>query len=370
MSAARHFNAVVTLILNPLVGEGFSDETWEDLIHVLREADLLGTLCHLAERRGVLSAYSTYARRHLVATKVYSQRQARQVEYECQLIHRRLMEAGIKPVFLKGAGYTLRNTPNSFGRIYADIDVLVAKEKIEAAQAVLRQDAWYSPPISDYDERYYRRWAHELPPMKHLTRRTVLDLHHNIVPPVGGRAPNIKYLLKDVVTTESGLLVLSTPAMTLHSLVHLLNNEDLSSGFRDLIDLYLILNKFGDAPFWQALLSLAEDTGFMPELAYGVALLERVLGYEAPREVQRVLVERSGRAADSLVINRVLAPALRPHHPLVCDRAARWAIQMAYIRGHWIKMPFHILVGHLSMKAWLAMSGKVFGKYRSAPVLE
>lgn len=370
MNPERRFERLVSLIRDPAVGQDFSEKIWEETVHVLRESDLLGTLCHLAQEHGVLSSYSAYAQRHLVAMQVYSQRQARQVAYECELINQSLLNVGIRPVFLKGAGYTLRKSRNSFGRIYGDIDVLVAKEHIDSAQAVMRKDAWYSPPISDYDQRYYRRWAHELPPMKHLTRRTVLDLHHNIVPPVGGRAPDIKKFLRDTVTTGNGTLVLSTPAAVLHSLVHLFNNEDLSSGFRDLIDVYLLLTEFGDTDFWNALLSLGEETGFMPELAYGVALLDRILSYKAPSDVCRRMEKLFNNASNSFLIKQVLAPALRPHHPAVCDRRARWAIQMAYIRGHWIKMPLHILVAHLSIKAWLAISDKMFGKYRSAPVLE
>lgn len=370
MSIERRFESITSLIRDPAVGRDFDNDMWEDALHILRESDLLGTLCHLAEERGVLSGYSDYARRHLHSMKVYSARQAQQVSYECHLICQRLAEVGVRCVFLKGAGYTLRKSRNSFGRIYSDIDVWVAREHIDAAQAALRSDAWYSPAMTDYDQRYYRRWAHELPPMKHLTRRTMLDLHHNIVPPVGGRAPDMTHLLEDVVVTETGLLVLSAPAATLHSLVHLFSNEDWSSAFRDLVDLHLLLEEFGDDDFWHKLLDLANKTGFIQEVVYGVLLLEQIMGCSAPQGVREELGQRLTTARESLLVKHVFAPALRPHHPLVCGGREKLAILMTYIRGHWIKMPLPILVGHLSMKAGMAIGSKVLGKHRSTPVLE
>lgn len=370
MMKARLFEVVISVVREPAKGIDLEDEVWEDLVHVLRESNLLGTLGHQAEAHGVLQDYPTYAQRHLQSMRVYSDRQARQVRYECRLINDRLVSEGIRPVFLKGAGYTLRGSRNGLGRIYSDIDVLVDRGSIEQAQAALRRDAWYSPPITDYDERYYRKWAHEVPPMKHLLRRTVIDLHHNIVPPISGRAPDIGSLLKGVETTGEGMWVLSAPAATLHSLVHLFSNEDLSSGFRDLVDLYLLLEEYGDEHFWRELLALAEETGFVQELAFGVILLEMVLGYRVVEYARTELREPLASTSGSFVVKHVFRPALRPHHPLVCGGRENLAIQLAYVRGHWIKMPLPVLAGHLAVKAGMALGKKVFGKYRAAPVLE
>lgn len=370
MSRAQLFGTVAALMREPQTGSRLTEQCWEDLIHVLRDTDLLGTLCYLAEAQGSLDAYPEYARRHLTSMKIYSKRQACQVLYESSLIHERLMAVGVKPIFLKGAGYTLRGSRNSFGRIYSDIDVLVDRSEIDRAQVALHGDGWYSPPITDYDERYYRQWAHEVPPMKHLVRRTVLDLHHNVVPPVSGRAPDMGIMLKGVTQTSRGMFVLSAPAATLHSLVHLLNNEDLSRGFRDLVDLRLLLEEYGDEAFWSDLIALAEETSFMQELVRGIWLLEQIFGYQVPEGVQTTLHQPLRKEAGGFVARHVLLSAVRPHHSLVCGAKENLAIQMAYLRGHWIKMPLPILVKHLAVKAGMAIGNKLLGKYRSAPTLE
>ena len=51
-----------------------------------------------------------------------------------------------------------------------------------AAEAALMLDGWASGHRSAYDQRYYRTWMHELPPMQHIQRGTVLDVHHAIAP--------------------------------------------------------------------------------------------------------------------------------------------------------------------------------------------
>lgn len=370
MTRTQRFARIVSLIRDPGIGCRLTDQQWEDVIHILREADLLGTLYYLAERDRVIATYCAFAQRHLKSMKVYSDRQARQVDYECALINQQLRDEGIVPFFLKGAGYTLRRSFNARGRIYSDIDVLVARHEIEPAQRIFRTNGWYTPPISDYDKRYYRRWAHEVPPMRHLTRRTVIDLHHNIVPPISGRAPNIAQLCRNPVITQRGLSVLSAPAAFLHSLVHLFSNEDLSKGFRDLVDLYLLLEEYANSDFWNALLVLVEETGFMQELLYALLLLERILGWSLPAAMETRLREPMRRTGAGFTVTRVLGPAMRPHHPQVCGATENLAIQLAYIRGHWIKMPLPVLLGHLSIKAGMAVGQKMFGKYKAAATLE
>lgn len=362
MTRQNRFGQLTRLIHEPLSGASLDEAAWVDMIHVLRAGYLLGSVYYLAESAGAIDHYPPYARRHLQSMRVYSDRQARQVRLECSEIDAHLNSVGIKPVFLKGAGYTLRGSRNAKGRIYTDIDVLVAQNDLDKAQATLKHEAWYSPPITDYDERYYRKWAHEIPPMKHLFRRTVLDLHHNFVPPISGRAPKIGSLLENLVTTKNGLQVLSPAAATLHSIVHLFTNEDFSHGFRDLVDLYLLMEEYGNEPYWRDLLSLAERNGFVAELVFAVTSLELVLGYQVPEDLRRELQVNSQEHARGFWTKKVFSRALRPHHPLMCGPAEHCAIQLTYLRGHWIKMPFRILVGHLTVKAGMSLWAKLVGK--------
>ena len=49
---------------------------------------------------------------------------------------------------------------------------------------MLLDGGWQYDEVNDYDQRYYRDWMHETPPLIHKNRSMEVDLHHNIVPPV------------------------------------------------------------------------------------------------------------------------------------------------------------------------------------------
>jgi hypothetical protein len=43
--------------------------------------------------------------------------------------------------------------------------------------------------------------------------------------------------------------------------------------------------------------------------------------------------------------------ALRPNHSTCSDASTRLARWLLYVRGHWLRMPFPLLVYHLTRKA-------------------
>lgn len=333
---------------------------WQQLIWLLREAKLLSALTAAIERAGLLSQLPEYARRHLQSALVYADRQAQQIRFECAELQRVLANAGIAAVYLKGAAYTLANTLNSRGRICNDLDVLVAKSQLAAAEALLQQHGWRTDKLTAYDERYYRQWSHEIPPMMHINRGTVLDLHHNLYLPVSGRAADMTKFFSLTQPTSSAALVLKPEAMVLHSIIHLFTNEDMQSALRDVWDLYLLIKQFSSETFWQQLTSLAQQSGFSAELQHCCSALRY---YLAPMLDPLTLQQCNSLANDGLWQRYFLLPALVPAHPLVSGWRQQLAKQMMYLRGHWLKMPLWILCKHLTIKAFFAVRDQLFGKY-------
>lgn len=358
------FSVIVNLFKNPDSGLVLSEKTWEEVVFVLRQGKLLATLYHLASARGSFQKYPDYAKKHLHSASVYADRQAQQVIYECMEITAILKNKNITPVFLKGAGYTLAGSQNGMGRVYTDIDVLVEKSVINIAQDMLQKKGWHSEKLNDYDERYYREWAHEVPPMSNIFRGTIIDLHHNIVPPITGRAPDPSLFFDEVYYTQEGLALLSPAAATLHSCVHLFTNEDFSNGFRDLIDLYLLTQEYGDTEYWKNLFELAEQSGFSLELFYCMSMLKQTFDIVLPESMVQPLLAKYKNFKTDFLIKFVFKRALYPHHALTFSSLNNLASFLVYIRGHWIKMPFHILVMHLSVKFFFLMRDWLFGKHQ------
>ncbi|MEC8374122.1 MAG: hypothetical protein VX078_04820, partial [Pseudomonadota bacterium] len=52
-----------------------------------------------------------------------------------------------------------------------------------------------------------------------------------------------------------------------------------------------------------------------------------------------------------------------PHHPLCKAKGKGIASFMAWIRGHWCKMPVMLLIYHLSVKGLRGLVEHLFGKH-------
>ncbi|MEH6473200.1 MAG: nucleotidyltransferase family protein [Halopseudomonas sp.] len=339
---------------------------WERIIFILRECDTLPMAYESSKISGTLNNYPEYAIKHMHAAQIYSKRQAQQVRYECTEIAKTLEETGIQPVFLKGAGYTLRNSRNSLGRIYTDIDVLVPKHQLNAAEKALNRHSWSTKRLNNYDERYYRQWSHEIPPMFQIHRGTVLDLHHNIVPPMGRKAKDISSLLSQTVLTTGGFKVLSPEATVLHSSAHLFTNEDFSHGFRDLIDLYVLISDFESDTFWEKLLLLAYKTELTLELYYALTCCKFYWELNIPDDINTDLRTKHKNILTAFNIC-IFKLGLQPHHPLIQEKKHSLACLLIFIRGHWKKMPKHLLLFHIISKAWTMFINQIFGKHHFDP---
>jgi hypothetical protein len=70
------------------------------------------------------------------------------------------------------------------------------------AESALMLDGWATTHHDPYDQRYYRRWMHELPPFQHIHRLTTLDVHHGILPDTARLRPDSGKLREAAVPAE------------------------------------------------------------------------------------------------------------------------------------------------------------------------
>jgi hypothetical protein len=321
---------------------------WNSLIFILRHHQLLARYQFIFQRAGIFERLPEYAKHHLTNAKILSHKQRQQVFHEAKSIIGAFGFNSKHKIFLKGAAYTLSEQTAGVGRIYSDIDILVDKQNLDEIEKSLVVSGWLTEQITKYDDNYYRNWSHEIPPLRHGGRGTVLDIHHNIIPIISGRAPNVSYLFEQVEITRDGFSVLSPSAMTLHSLVHLFFNDDVKNGFRDLLDLDLLIKNNCSDYYWTNLIQLAKDTDFNMELKLAIRYLTKILQTPIPENVLQELKLPSSPAIK--IIDFIYLRVLLPSHPLVNNRMYNLANFMAMCRGHWLKMPMHILIYHFSLK--------------------
>ncbi|HLX30547.1 MAG TPA: nucleotidyltransferase family protein [Casimicrobiaceae bacterium] len=331
---------------------------WEALIRRGREAGLLGTLAWRLSERGLLDAVPAAPRAHLRAALVVCRAQEAAVHREVREIVRALRGIGAPIVLLKGAAYLLAELPPAQGRVFSDVDILVPKGALPDVESALMLAGFATTHHHPYDQRYYRRWMHELPPMQHVKRLTVLDVHHTIVPATGRVRLDASNLFRASValTQHAELQVLAPADMVLHSATHLFQNEDLTHGLRDLVDIHALLTHFGARPrFFAELASRAEELDVMRPLFYALRFASRLFDMDVPREVVDAVSRHGPRPPLSRAMDMLLGAALMPDAARASTRLARQAL---YVRGHWLRMPVPLLAWHLTVKAFRREEGQ------------
>lgn len=325
---------------------------WDLLIRQARSADLLARLAVMLQRADLLTAVPEQPRAHLRSALVLAEAQTTAVRREVEHVRLALSGLGIEPVLLKGGAYLMADLPASLGRLFTDLDILVPQARLPEVEAALMLGGWATTHHDPYDQRYYRRWMHELPPMLHIRRMTLLDVHHAIVPATADLKPSSEALLADALPLPDhpGLRVLAPVDMVLHSATHLFYNEEFSHGLRDMSDLDLLLRHFMQAPdFWSALLDRARQLGLMRPLHYCLRYCVRLFDTPIPEAVLKQVERQGGRA--SRLMDRLWLKVLGSLHPSARDAASSLAAQLLYLRAHWHRMPPWLLAYHLSMKA-------------------
>jgi hypothetical protein len=343
--------ALRALVEAPSAVAAWPETEWDRLVRDARRSNLLGRIAARLERAGELDRVAAPPRQHLRATLNVVRAQHDEMRREARLLANLLAPLGVPTLLLKGAAYVVGGHAAALGRLSADIDVLVPRPRLAEVEAALMLAGWVSTHHSAYDQRYYREWMHELPPMRHIARGTTLDVHHAIVPLTARLRPDSGLLQAAAVPLgdDPRMSTLSPPDLVLHSATHLFQNEEFAHGLRDLSDLDLLLRDFGtDAAFWPLLLDRAEALGLQRPLHYGLRFARRLLGTPVPAAAaaRAEAWAPSWPAVMDALWQRAFTTAPADHRPAFTG-AARTLLM---VRGHWLKMPPAMLVRHLATK--------------------
>lgn len=325
---------------------------WDLLIRQARRANLIARLATLLEP--AFDGLPPAPVQHLRAALLIARRQRVATRWEAECIRLALTPLGIQPIVLKGAAYLLCDLPAARGRLFGDVDLLVPRTQMVAAEEGLLDAGWaFDTALSDYDRRYYREWMHEIPPLYHQQRDTALDLHHTILPPTARVKVNTDALFEDAreLPDFPGLRVLAPVTMFLHSAAHLFHEGELDNGLRDLFDLDALLRDFGRDPlFWAELVPRARVLGLTRPLFHALRYTTRLLGTPVPADVMQQAAADAPRGQTWL--DACYERALMPVHAS-CDGPLTGLARLAlYVRSHWLRMPVTLLGRHLARKAW------------------
>lgn len=330
---------------------------WDLLLRQAGAANLTLSLRQLIDDLGLLETVPAQPRAHLDWVRVIGERHGSAVRFEVAQIARALEETGLPLLLLKGAAYAMAGLPAGQGRLFTDVDILVPKTRLDEVEAALMLAGWAATGLDDYDQRYYREWMHELPPMQHMQRGNSIDVHHAILPETARVWPDPARLRAAAVPLDGqpGLYVLAPVDMVLHSAVHLFYDGEFDKGLRDLFDIHRLLLHFGPVPgFWEALPVRARELELARPLFYALRYSTRVFGTAVPPEVQRAAADSGPNRALLALMDALFERALRPDHESCADRWTGAARFLLYVRGNWLRMPPLLLARHLFHKAFIS----------------
>jgi hypothetical protein len=328
---------------------------WDLLLREAGRSNMSAVLLALAEEQDLLEALPACVREHLEWQRAPTSRHCQAVGWEVGHLTRVLAPLGMPLVLLKGAAYVLAGLPLARGRLFADIDILVPFERLGEVEAALMLNGWVTSNPDSYDQRYYREWMHELPPMQHAKRQTALDVHHAILPRTASAKPDPAKLwaAAQPVPGYPGLQVLSPVDMVLHSAVHLFYEAEFDHGLRGLFDLHRLLSHFGgESGFWEALPTRARELQVERSLFYALHYTARLLGTLIPPHVLDVVGAAGPAPVLLALMDRMFDRVLKPDHPGCADWFGPLSRFGLYIRGNWLRMPPLMLARHLLRKAF------------------
>ncbi len=346
---------VVKLLRQPEIARTLPARDWDLLVRLARAGNVLARIAAVLTRADLINLVPPGPRAHLVSAAVLGRQQQSSANYEIDAIRRALLSTQVPPILLKGAAYLAAGLDAATGRLFADVDILVPAEHLSDAESALIRNGWNATHHEAYDDRYYRRWMHELPPMRHLLRSTAIDVHHTILPPTAGRKLDAAKLIANSVPVagRTGIKVLAPVDMVLHSMTHLFYDGELEHGLRDLIDLDSLLRQFGtDSPgFWEALWPRAQELDLERPRYNGQRYVSRFMGTPIPEHVLTAVAAAGPGGVARVWMDSLFMRALRPAHASCSDALTPVARWLLYIRAHWLRMPPHLLAWHLIHKA-------------------
>lgn len=349
---------LLTLLNAPADARHWDLGAWDLAIRRARQSELLGVVAYRLRDVDGDAWVPAPVRRHLdAAVNLY--------------LHRRMVGLhvlwGLGPLFegaafpivvLKGAAYVLQGLPMSRGRLFDDVDIMVPRGDLPSAEARLEAGGWKSTMPDPYDQRYYREWSHEIPPLEHARFAAQLDVHHTILP-VTGRVTPVPAALFERSRPLDGTpwRVLHPADQVIHAAAHLLQDSDCAGRFREVVDIDGLVRCHSDGPgFWDDLLTQAERHSLSRTVWLALRYARRWLSTPVPDAVTERLERHKPPDIVVAVLDRWISRVVFGPHP---DARPPFLGEVAAFglktRAMWLRMPVPLLAYHTASKAIRAL---------------
>jgi hypothetical protein len=349
LDVALDYQLLARVLRDPATIDRLTPEAFGRAMDSAQRARLLGWLVEQVRAGHVPPDAPQWLRDRLVTADALVRGYERAVRWEIDRLSRAFLDTGQTWILLKGGAYIAAGLPPGRGRRVADIDVLVPRADLGRVEQILQEHGWQFPEIDAYDNRYYREWMHELPPMVHRDRHSIVDVHHAILPRTSRLQPSPERLLERAKPAGGGVHVLCPAHMVLHAAAHLFHDGEIAGAIRDLVDLDQLLRSFGEDPvFWGDLVEEAVALDLTRPAYYALRYAHRWFDTPVPGNVT---AETSAWAPPE-PIRRLMDALVERTIPRGFRDTSQTAVFALYVRSHWLRMPPLQVVRHLARKSF------------------
>jgi len=291
---------------------------------------------------------------HLLSAKVHADYSDREISWEINRLELVLAQMKGPIILLKGAAYKAMDLGLAQGRLASDVDLLIPRDQLQEAEDLLLNAGWQEIKKDDYEQYYYREWMHELPPLQHEERGTIVDLHHTILPLTARLKPDPQKMIAAAVSMPNSTFYTLTPEDTvLHRAAHLFYDGDLHNSLRELVDLHELISAYStQQSFAGCLAARARELDLVTPLYYALHFCRQLLHTKIPKHV----VSRLGNEATPTPLRQFVCClmeqqllAVEPNQQSWLTKSSGWIL---FLRSHWLKMPPLLLVRHFLTQIW------------------
>jgi hypothetical protein len=333
---------LIAAINHPAMTLSYSPSDWNNLFALARQHALLPYLASLLLQLPDAEQIPERVRQHLQGALREQQRLRQDLLNELAHLHKALSFCPV--LLLKGAAYLSEPSLGLQQRQVGDIDILVPKDQIDAVERTLITHGWSNSHCREYDSLYYRRWMHEIPAMVHVSRGTVVDVHHHLLPLTSAWSFPIEAAWRQrTMKAYQGFGRLNRTWQILHSALHLVLSGETDKLLRDLLDIRHLLCSCDDREALQAeVVTLATEFKLEVPLFAGLTLVQQLF----PGTLVSDLPVLSGyRHYSARMLGFLLCKALTPEAP-----GYILAANILYLLAHLRRMPIRLLIPHLATK--------------------
>lgn len=356
---AQHARLLLTLLTQPQDCLAWAESDWDLAVRAGRSAKLLGALHVRLGDAGLRDAIPGPVKQMLESDYRLALQRAVMAGVELRAVAKALRGYDGPIILLKGAAYVTLGLPMSRGRIFEDVDLMVPKVRLQAVEDALIFAGWESEASDPYDQRFYREWGHELPPLRHPDRPMQLDVHHTIVPVTARYRPDAQRLV-DMAQPVAGtrFSVLHPAHRLIHATAHVFADSDCVSKLRDIVDIDALAREMPD--LWVTILEEAHRARLERPLWYALQVCRDWLGTPVPDTVVAKLAAVSPSTPLRLWMGALLTRTLPPPAPERTREVGRGiARRLLGFRYLWLRMPPGLLTYHAIHKMRRALKSRL-----------